>query len=91
MGKCRKMYKEFDTDRAEGCIRDIEHAYLNDGGIAVLYGNIAPDGCIVKTAGVPEEIAREALRLASHKLPIKCKIVTKEETAPETENGGEAE
>ena len=56
MGKCRKMYKEFDTDRAEGCIRDIEHAYLNDGGIAVLYGNIAPDGCIVKTAGVPEEI-----------------------------------
>ncbi len=56
MGKCRKMYKEFDTDRTEGCIRDIEHAYLNDGGIAVLYGNIAPDGCIVKTAGVPEEI-----------------------------------
>ncbi len=58
MGKCRKMYKEFDTDRAEGCIRDIEHAYLNDGGIAVLYGNIAPDGCIVKTAGVPEEILK---------------------------------
>ncbi len=58
MGKCKKMYKEFDTDRAGGCIRDTEHAYLNDGGIAVLYGNIAPNGCIVKTAGVPEEILR---------------------------------
>ncbi len=58
MGKCRKMYKEFDTDREGGCIRDIEHAYLKDGGIAVLYGNIAPNGCIVKTAGVPEEILR---------------------------------
>ena len=41
-------------------------------------------------AGVSEEVAREALRLASHKLPIKTKIVTKEETAPESENGGEA-
>ncbi len=58
MGKCKKMYKEFDTDREGGCIRDIEHAYLKDGGIAVLYGNIAPNGCIVKTAGVPEEILR---------------------------------
>ena len=58
MGKCKKMYKDFDTDRSEGCIRDIEHAYMQDGGIAVLYGNIAPDGCIVKTAGVPEEILK---------------------------------
>ena len=58
MGRCKKMYKEFDTDREGGCIRDIAHAYLNDGGIAVLYGNIAPDGCIVKTAGVPEEILK---------------------------------
>ena len=56
MGKCKKMYKEFDTDREGGCIRDIDHAYMKDGGIAVLSGNIAPDGCIVKTAGVPEEI-----------------------------------
>jgi dihydroxy-acid dehydratase len=45
-----------DTDRAGGCIRDAEHAYTADGGLAVLYGNIAPDGAIVKTAGVPEEI-----------------------------------
>ena len=47
-----------DTDRAGGCIRDAEHAYTTDGGLAVLYGNIAPDGAIVKTAGVPEELWR---------------------------------
>src|SRR5512142_1114844 len=45
-----------DRDRANGCIRDIEHAYTADGGLAVLFGNLAPDGAIVKTAGVPEEI-----------------------------------
>ncbi len=45
-----------DTDRAAGCIRDAEHAYTADGGLAVLYGNLAPDGAIVKTAGVPEEL-----------------------------------
>ena len=45
-----------DTDRAAGCIRDVEHAYTADGGLAVLYGNLAPDGAIVKTAGVPEEL-----------------------------------
>ncbi len=45
-----------DTDRVAGCIRDVEHAYTADGGLAVLYGNLAPDGAIVKTAGVPEEL-----------------------------------
>jgi len=45
-----------DTDRVSGCIRDVEHAYTADGGLAVLYGNLAPDGAIVKTAGVPEEL-----------------------------------
>ena len=45
-----------DLDRAGGCIRDLEHAYTADGGLAVLFGNLAPDGAIVKTAGVPEEI-----------------------------------
>jgi dihydroxy-acid dehydratase len=45
-----------DTDRASGCIRDVEHAYTADGGLAVLYGNLAPDGAIIKTAGVPEEL-----------------------------------
>ncbi|MBQ7941177.1 MAG: dihydroxy-acid dehydratase [Muribaculaceae bacterium] len=49
-------YKEPDTDRTSGCIRDFEHAYVKDGGIAVLYGNIAKDGCVVKTAGVDESI-----------------------------------
>jgi dihydroxy-acid dehydratase len=45
-----------DTDRAGGCIRDAAHAYTADGGLAVLYGNLAPDGAIIKTAGVPEEL-----------------------------------
>ena len=45
-----------DTDRANGCIRDIEHAYTKDGGLAVLFGNIAQDGCVVKTAGVDESL-----------------------------------
>ena len=49
---------ETDQDRAEGCIRDGAHAYSQDGGLAVLYGNIAPKGCIVKTAGVDESILR---------------------------------
>ncbi|MEO3863518.1 dihydroxy-acid dehydratase [Acrocarpospora sp. B8E8] len=47
-----------DLDRAEGCVRDAEHAYTRDGGLAVLYGNIAVEGCIVKTAGVDESIWR---------------------------------
>ncbi len=51
-------WPSLDTDRADGCIRSVEHAYSADGGLAVLYGNIAPDGCIVKTAGVDESIHR---------------------------------
>ena len=47
-----RRYGSLDLDREEGCIRDVEHAYSTDGGLAVLYGNIARDGCIVKTAGV---------------------------------------
>jgi dihydroxy-acid dehydratase len=49
-------WEELDLDREQGCIRDVEHAYTADGGLAVLYGNIAPDGAIVKTAGVEEEL-----------------------------------
>ena len=56
MGSQSSQYKELDTDRAQGCIRDFEHAYVKDGGLAVLYGNIAKDGCVVKTAGVDESI-----------------------------------
>lgn len=49
-------YETLDTDRAAGCIRDVEHAYSQDGGLAVLSGNLAEDGCIVKTAGVDPSI-----------------------------------
>ncbi|MGJ8618883.1 MAG: dihydroxy-acid dehydratase [Methylophilaceae bacterium] len=52
------LWPTLDTDRANGCIRDVEHAYSKDGGLAVLYGNIALDGCIVKTAGVDESILK---------------------------------
>ncbi|MFY1700850.1 MULTISPECIES: dihydroxy-acid dehydratase [Micromonospora] len=48
-------WSTLDTDAAEGCIRDREHAYSADGGLAILHGNLAPQGCVVKTAGVPEE------------------------------------
>lgn len=56
LGSQDNYYKELDTDRATGCIRDLEHAYSKDGGLAVLKGNIAQDGCVVKTAGVDESI-----------------------------------
>ncbi len=49
-------WESLDTDRVNGCIRDVDHAYTKDGGIAVLFGNIAKDGCVVKTAGVDESI-----------------------------------
>ena len=56
LGAQETYYESFDTDRANGCIRDIEHAYTKDGGMAVLFGNIAQDGCVVKTAGVDESL-----------------------------------
>lgn len=49
-------WKSLDLDRASGCIRDLEHAYSREGGLAVLYGNLAPNGCVVKTSGVDESI-----------------------------------
>ena len=58
LGCQSSYYSELDTDRAAGCIRDMEHAYVKDGGLAVLKGNIAQDGCVVKTAGVDESIFR---------------------------------
>lgn len=57
-GSQSSLYKTLDTDREKGCIRDYDHAYLKDGGLAVLKGNIAPDGCVVKTAGVDEKILK---------------------------------
>ena len=56
MGSQGELYPSLDSDRTAGCIRDIEHAYTKDGGLAVLFGNIAQDGCVVKTAGVDESL-----------------------------------
>ena len=56
LGSQDSCYQTLDVDRANGCIRDLEHAYSKDGGLAVLKGNIAQDGCVVKTAGVDESI-----------------------------------
>lgn len=56
MGLQDEQWDTLDTDRSAGCIRDIEHAYTKDGGLAVLFGNIAQDGCVVKTAGVDPSI-----------------------------------
>lgn len=56
LGAQSNTYPTLDTDREKGCIRDIEHAYTKDGGMAILFGNIAQDGCVVKTAGVDESI-----------------------------------
>lgn len=58
LGENESVYRELDSDREKGCIRNIENAYSKDGGLAVLYGNIAPKGCIVKTAGVAENILK---------------------------------
>lgn len=56
MGVQDRQWPSLDADRATGCIRDMEHAYTKDGGLAVLFGNIALDGCVVKTAGVDENL-----------------------------------
>ncbi|WP_287829170.1 dihydroxy-acid dehydratase [Bacteroides sp.] len=55
MGSQNQEYKSLDIDRADGCIRDLAHAYTKDGGLAVLKGNLARGGCVVKTAGVAPE------------------------------------
>ncbi len=56
MGGQHNMYKELDTDRANGCIRDLKNCYYTDGGLGILFGNIALDGCVIKTAGVDSSI-----------------------------------
>lgn len=56
LGAHNRQWDALDTDRERGCIRAIEHAYTKDGGLAVLFGNIAQNGCVVKTAGVAESI-----------------------------------
>lgn len=56
MGSQNSVYKELDVNRADGCIRDIANSYSTEGGLAILFGNLAQNGCIVKTAGVDESI-----------------------------------
>ena len=56
MGSQNSQYKELDADREKGCIRNMENAYTKDGGLGILKGNIAIDGCVIKTAGVDESI-----------------------------------
>jgi len=56
MASQESYYEAMDNDHAEGCIRDLDHAYFRDGGLAVLFGNIARKGCIVKTAGVDQSL-----------------------------------
>ena len=58
LGSQNSLYKELDLDRSQGCIRDMAHCYNQEGGLAVLFGNLAVDGCIVKTAGVDPSIFR---------------------------------
>ena len=58
MGAQSCTYEELDSDRVNGCIRSLDNAYTRDGGLAILFGNIATDGCVVKTAGVDEDIWR---------------------------------
>lgn len=58
MGSQKSLYSRMDTDRKGGCIRSVEHAYSTDGGLAVLSGNLAPNGAIVKTAGVPQAMLK---------------------------------
>ncbi len=56
MGSQKERWSSLDTDRKNGCVRSLEHAYTKDGGLAVLFGNIAQDGCVVKTAGVDKSL-----------------------------------
>jgi dihydroxy-acid dehydratase len=82
MGSQESTFKTLDTDRKEGCIRSIEHAYTLDGGLAVLKGNIAEDGCVIKTAGVDESI---------WKFSGPAKVYTSQESACDGILGGEVQ
>lgn len=79
MGSQNCRYETLDTDRENGCIRSLENAYTKDGGLAILFGNIAQDGCVVKTAGVDESI---------WKFSGKAKVFDSQEAAVEGILGG---
>lgn len=79
MGSQDNYYLTLDTDRADGCIRDMEHAYTRDGGLAILKGNIALDGCVVKTAGVDENIFKfSGTAKVFHSQDAACEGILKE-------------
>lgn len=82
MGSQETYYKDLDKDRRQGCIRDLNHAYSKDGGLAVLKGNIAEDGCVVKTAGVDGAIMKFSGR---------AKVFDSQESACEGILGGKVE
>lgn len=76
MGSQSAKYESFDLDREKGCIRSVENAYTADGGLAVLFGNIAEGGCIVKTAGVDESIFRfEGVARVFHSQDSACQAI----------------
>jgi dihydroxy-acid dehydratase len=78
-----KHYATPDTDAVGGCIRDVEHAYSADGGLAVLYGNLAEDGCIVKTAGVDQSIWRfEGPARVFHSQEAACEAILGDRIKP---------
>ncbi len=79
----RSTYPEPDLDRTAGCIRDVEHAYSRDGGLAVLTGNLATDGCIVKTAGVdPSSLRFEGAARVFHSQEAACEAILSDRVAP---------
>ena len=82
MGAQDSVYETLDCDRGNGCIRSLENAYTKDGGLAILFGNIAKDGCVVKTAGVDESIWR---------FSGKAKVFDSQEAAVEGILGGAVE
>ena len=82
LGSQNSTYTELDTDRTNGCIRDMEHAYTRDGGLGILKGNIAQDGCVIKTAGVDESL---------WKFSGPAKVFTSQEAACEGILGGKIE
>ena len=82
LGSQECYYEQMDTDHAEGCIRDMEHCYFRDGGLAVLTGNIARKGCIVKTAGVDKSLMQ---------FSGKAKVFESQEQAMNGILGGEVE
>jgi len=78
-----KYFADLDVDAERGCIRDLAHAYSQDGGLAVLTGNIAVDGCIVKTAGVEESILRfEGRARVFHSQDAACDAITADQIRP---------